>query len=237
VRDCLEVNERVIVGGRDSVVSREELQQKMGTARLMTRADAGPVTLATLRAEDETVWLECSISRHEPALKVITLLYPTQVGFPRTTIGDVRAYEPHEESDDRLWGTATTPAPRFAVDCDVEQPEETPEWSREAAACPTYTLTWNDRRPPEVARATVVAPDGRELEADVEDGYLSLAWSGRMTPELRDQLAAGNAPESRRVVFYDHDGAVLVDDRDPGHVPGENDPGIENFPSLAWWLR
>lgn len=237
VHDCLEVNDRVSVGGRDEVVSRTELLQRMGAARLMTRADVGPITLATLRSGDRSVWLECHLSRREPALKAITLLYPTDVGFPRTTVGGVRAYEPHDEADPRLSGTATSSVPRVAVDCDVQQPEETVEWAREAASCPTYTLTWNDRRPSEVARATVVAPDGQLLEADVQDGYLSLAWSAPVTQEMSDQIAAGTTPEVRRVVFYDSEGKVLVDDPDPGHVPTSTDPGIGNFPSLAWWLR
>jgi hypothetical protein len=39
------------------------------------------------------------------------------------------------------------------------------------------------------------------------------------------------------VVFYDADGEVLVDDRNPGHVPGSRELSIIDFPSLAWWLR
>lgn len=235
VHDCLQVNERVSVG--DHLVPRAELLERMGDARLMTRADAGDSTVATLRSEDRTQWLECRLSHREPAVKAITLLYPTAVSFPHTTVGGVRAYEPHSESDPRLSGTATGPVPQFEVGCDVQQPEETAAWDREAAACPTYTLTWNDRRPAEVARVRVTAPDGRELDADVQQGYLSLAYTGTMTPGLRGQVAAGQTPQARRVTFYDRDGNVLVDDRDPGHLPTAADPGIESFPSLAWWLR
>lgn len=237
VRQCLEVNDRVTVGGRDHVVSRAELLQRMGAARLMTRADAGPTSVATVRAENGRAWLDCSVSRKEPALKVITLLYPSDVGFARTTVDGVRAYEPHDESDVRFSGTATSPVPRFAVDCDVEQPEETPEWFQEAAACPTYRLVWNDRRPPEVAHVQVTAPDGRELDADVQDGYVSLAHSAPMTPELRRQLAAGEVPRPRRIAFLDRDGDVLVEDRSPGHVPQDGTLSMANFPSLAWWRR
>ena len=59
-----------------------------------------------------------------------------------------------------------------------------------------------------------------------------------MTPEIAEQVARGDEPGAQRVVFYDKDGNVLVDDRDPGHVPvGDDDISILNFPSLAWWLE
>ncbi|MGN6574363.1 MAG: hypothetical protein ACTHKG_01625 [Nocardioides sp.] len=236
VQDCLQTNDRVSAY-RDHVVSREELLQRMGDARLMSRADTGEMTLATLRAEDRSVWLECTLSRREPALKAITLLYPTDVSFPRTVVGGVPAYEPHDESDTRFSGTATPNIPTVQPGCVVEAPEETAEWGLDAAACPTYRITWNDRRPAEVGHVALTTPDGKELDADVREGYLSLAWTGPMTPEVARAFARGEAPRVQHIAFYDESGGLLVDDRRVGAVPTPDRVALENFPSLAWWTR
>ncbi len=238
VRDCL-ANDHVLAGGPEQPeMLRDEVLATMGRPRLMTRADTGVTTVATVRSEDGAAWLDCTLSDRDPdAVKAFVTLYPTAVRFPRADLGGVRGYQPHSESDPRLEGTATGPAPGFAVTCDIEEQEETAAYARAEARCPTYTLTWNDRRPAEVAAALVVAPDGTELHPDVRDGYVSLAWTGRMTPQIAEQVARGEQPDVRRVVFYDAAGRVLVDDRDPGHWPTRKHPGTENFPSLAWWLR
>ena len=236
VQDCLQTNDRVSAY-RDHVVSRAELLQRMGDARLMSRADTGEITVATLRAEDQSVWLECTLSRREAALKAITLLYPTDVSFPRTVVGGVRAYEPHEESDTRFSGTATPDIPNVQPGCLVDAPEETAEWGRAAAACSTYRITWNDRRPAEVDHVLVTTPDGKELDADVREGYVSLAWTGPMTPEVARAFARGETPRVRHIAFYDEPGDLLVDDRQVGEIPAPDRVTIQNFPSLAWWLK
>jgi hypothetical protein len=236
VADCLQTNDRVSAY-RDNVVSRAELLQRMGDAQLMSRADTGEITLATLRAEDRSAWLECTLSRRDPALKAITLLYPTDVTFPRTLVGGVHAYEPHDESDTRFSGTATPDIPTVQVTCDIVAPEETPAYHQAEAACPTYRITWNDRRPAEVGHVLVTTPDGKELDADVREGYVSLAWTGQMTPEVAQAFARGETPRVRHIAFFDQAGDLLVDDRRVGEIPAPGQISITNFPSLAWWLR
>lgn len=98
-------------------------------------------------------------------------------------------------------------------------------------------MYWNDRRPAEVAAARITAPDGVSTWADVKRGYLSWAYRGKMTSEVAAEVAKGEVPGARRVVFYDGHGKVLVDDRDPGHLPHDGSLSMANFPSLAWWLK
>jgi hypothetical protein len=238
VQDCLESNDHVLAGGPGTAgMPRAEVLATMGDARLMTRADTGPVTVATVRSEDGRSWMDCTLSRREPALKAITVLYPTAVHFPRTTIGGTAAYEPHDEADPRLAGTATPDIPTVQVTCDIAEQEETPAYRRAEAACPTYRITWNDRRPAEVGHVFVTTPDGKELTADVRDGYLSLAWTGPMTPAVARAFARGETPRVRHIAFYDDPGELLVDDRQVGAIPAPDRVTVQNWPSLAWWAR
>lgn len=235
VQDCLG-NDTTPVGMEQ--LTRAELRDRMGDARLMTRVDTGHETVATIRSADGRLWAECTLSTVDPAgVKAFTSVYATDVTFPRTVVDGVRAYEPQSESDPRLEGTAGTPVPQFAVTCDSDLPEETAARAKADAACPTYTLTWNDRRPAEVGKIAVTAPDGKELDAVVRDGYVSLAYTGRMTPEMADAVARGETPGARQVTFYTADGTLLVNDRDPGHFPVDGHLSMANFPSLAWWLK
>lgn len=241
VNDCIGYNDGADAGSAGdapNLLPRAQVRQRMGDAELMTRADSGEVTEATVRSQDRSWWIECTLSRREPdALKAFTRLYPTAVDFPRTTVDGVRAWEPQSESDPRLEGTATPAVPQVAVTCDVADQEETSAWDQAASRCPTYTLVWNGRRPAEVGKVAVTAPDGKELDAVVRDGYVSLAYTGRMTPEMARAVARGEMPGARRVAFYTAGGKLLVDDRDPGHFPVDGHLAMANFPSLAWWLK
>jgi hypothetical protein len=205
--------------------------------RLMSSAVIENRTEATLLSEDGKYWGECQF-RNAPdnGVKNTMSVYPTEVTFPRTTVAGVRAYEPHDEADARLEGTATGQIPGFEVICVGSQPEETQARHDEDAACPTFAMTWNDRRPAEVAAARVTTPDGVPTWADVTKGYVSFAYTGTMTPEIAEQVARGDSPRAKRVVLYDQDGNVLVDDHDPGHLAQDGSMSMENFPSLAWWL-
>lgn len=209
----------------------------MGEGRLLTAAatEDGAV-VATVLAQDGEHWADCHISPGAGP-RSYENVYPTTVAFPSATVDGVRAYEPHNEADPRLEGTATSPNPGFGVTCAGTEPEETQARYDEDAGCPTFVMTWNDRRPAEVAAIRVVTPDGASSWADVRRGYVSFAHVGRMTPEMAEQVARGDTPQATRVVFYDADGRVLVDDRDPGHLPQDGGLSTENFPSLAWWLQ
>jgi hypothetical protein len=199
--------------------------------------------VATLTGDDGTRWGECQFRLGETGPGTAYLnVYPTGVRFPRRVVGGSAAYAgPHDGSAEitaDLKGTATTGTPSVWVTCPVAGEEETPEYYRAAAACPTFRVTWNDRRPPEVAAVKVVTPDGVTSWADVEDGYLSFAHTGTTPPQMAEALAAGEVPAVDRVVFYDEDGEVLVDDQDPGHLPERaGELAILDYPSLAWWLR
>lgn len=206
--------------------------------RLMTHQADGGRVLATLLGEDGKHWEICQLPTSPDAgAKSYRTVYETRVTFPRAVVDGVHAYRPASESDPRLAASADPPIPQFEVTCSNDQPEETAARYQADAACPSYLLTWVDRRPADVARATVVGPDGRELDADVRDGYLTLVHEGSMTPGLAAQVARGEKPQVRRVTFYDQDGNVLVVDRDPGHYPVDGHLSMANFPSLAWWLK
>ena len=150
---------------------------------------------------------------------------------PSVVVDGVDAYAPRSESDPRLAATQTPPVPQFEVTCNVEQPEETAAWYREAAACPTYTLTWNDRRPAVVGHVGLTAPDGKELDADVRDGFVSLAYTGHDDARGSPPWSrAGRSPQAKRVTFYTAAGELLVDDRDPGHLPAGRQPLDRELP-------
>lgn len=246
VHDCVTWNDHVSAGAPDTqgdmtagdILTRDQVVARMGAAELMTRADSGGETVATVRSEDGRYWIECTLWRRvgEP-LKAITVLYPTAVSFPRTTVGGVRAYEPQTENDPRLSGTATPDIPGLRVTCDIQDREESHAYDLAESRCPTFRLTWNDRRPAEVAKVALTSPDGRELDADVRDGYLSLSYEGRVTPEIAETLARGDLVQVRHITFYDKDGNVLVDDRNVGAMPSPDRVSLENWPSLAWWLK
>jgi hypothetical protein len=203
---------------------------------LMTSAGLANRTEATLRSEDGSYWGECQF-RNVPdnGVKNTMSIYPTDVSFPRDQVRGVQAYEVPSVNDPRLEGTATVSVPDFETPC-VSPLTDEERWAVDAQ-CAEFTMTWNDRRPADVAAVKVVTPDGEASWADVREGYLSFAYTGDMTPQIAAQVARGDYPGAKRVVFYDADGEVLVDDRDPGHLPGRGELSILSFPSLAWWLR
>ena len=203
---------------------------------LMTSAVIDNRTHATLRSEDGRYWGSCQFRNvPEAGVKNALAVYRTAVDFPRATVGGVQAYQPATEADSRFVGGPDSPLPRLEVPC-VSPLTDEDRWAVDAE-CPEFTMTWNDRRPAEVAEVKVVTPDGKASWADVDEGYVSFAYTGDMTPEIAAQVARGDYPGAKRVVFYDAAGDVLVDDRDPGQVPGRGKLSILSFPSLAWWLR
>lgn len=203
---------------------------------LMTSAVIDDRTHATLLSEDGEYWGECQFrNAPENGVKNALAVYQTAVEFPRRTVAGVHAYQPANEADPRFTGGPDSPLPSLEVPCvNLLSGEE--RWAADAE-CPQFTMTWNDRRPAEVAAVKVVTPDGKASWADVREGYLSFAYTGDMTRAIADQVARGEAPGAKRVVFYDAAGEVLVDDRDPGDMPGPGELSIFSFPSLAWWLE
>lgn len=216
--------------------SEEKALELLGEPRLMTSSVTDSRGEATLLSEDGTRWGECQFARRpDNGVKNAMSIYPTDVSFPERRVGGIDAYEHANEADPRLAGTATPPVPQFQTPCvSVLQGSARDEFD---AKCPEFTMFWNDRRPAEVAAVRVVTPDGVSTWADVRRGYVSFAYTAAMTPEIAEQVREGERPGALRVVFYDSAGGVLVDDRDPGHVPGEGELSIQSFPSLAWWTK
>ncbi len=237
VATCMR-KENVSHYGSGQPLSESAALALMGDApRLMSSAVIANRTEATLLSEDGKYWGECQF-RNAPdnGVKNAMGVYPTEVTFPRTTVAGVRAYEPHDEADPRLEGTAVVSVPDLETPCPLVAERES-EFAAEQAQCPQFTMYWNDRRPADVAAVRVTTPDGVETWADVRQGYVSFAYTGKMTPEIAQQVARGDEPGAQRIVFYDKDGNVLVDDRQPGHIPQDGSISIANFPSLAWWLK
>lgn len=237
VATCMR-KENVSHHGAGRALSESDALALMGDRpRLMTSAVIENRTEATLLSEDGRFWGECQF-RNGPdnGVKNTMSVYPTDVSFPGQVVSGVQAYEIQYVNDPRLEGTATALIPDFDTPCPVVA-ERDSEFAAEQARCPEFTMHWNDRRPAEVAAARVTTPDGVETWADVRQGYLSFAYTGEMTPEIAAKVARGRQPGALRVVFYDKDGNVLVDDRDPGHWPDDESISILNFPSLAWWLK
>lgn len=204
--------------------------------RLMTSAAIANRTEATLLSEDGKYWGECQFQNApDNGVKNSMNVFSTDISFPSVQVDGVRAYEPVNEADAGLEGTATPPLPQFELTCPSGYDGD--DNFEAEARCREFTMHWNDRRPAEVAAVRVTTPDGVSSWAQVKRGFLSFAYTGRVTPEIAEQVARGENPGAQRVVFYDKDGNVLVDDRDPGHLPGDGELSILSFPSLAWWLR
>lgn len=236
VATCMSKENVLHVRG-DDYLDEDASQALMGAEpRLMTSAVIDNRTEATLLSTDGRYWGACQF-RNAPdnGVKNAMGVYAVDVSFPRATIAGVRAYEPASESDPRLVAKVDPPLPQLETPCVLVSDTES-ELAAEQAQCPKFTMHWNDRRPADVAAVRVTTPDGVETWADVRRGYVSFAYTGRMTPQIAEQVARGDAPGAQRVVFYDKDGNVLVDDREPGHIPQDGSVSIANFPSLAWWL-
>lgn len=237
VRDCVSYNDHAAAGGSlpDSI-DRADVERMMGRAELMTRAGDEQNTVATVRSEDGKVWLECSLwSWPGEPLKVFSLAYPTDVPTTRKTVDGVLAYAPHAENDPRTWGTGSGDW-QMQPACRITEPEETQAANDAAAACPRYRLSWNGRRVPEVAKVLVRTPEGKEVEADVRDGYLSLDVTLDMSPVVAAAFEKGRQPDLQRIVFMDRDGNVLADQPDV-FDPRSKQLSIYNWPSLAWWTK
>lgn len=203
-----------------------------GTPRLMTAASSSSRVQATLLSEDGAFWGSCQFrTAPDDGVKNAMSVYSTGIGFPRT---GVEAYEPPRPGDPDLVPQVEPATPQLETPCAVGA-GSTSEAASLDAACDRFTVHWGDRRPAEVAAVRVTTPDGVSSWADVRRGYLSFAYAGEMTPELAARLARGERPGAQRVVFYDRDGAVLVDDRDPGRPAEEGEPDLGDYPSLAWW--
>ncbi len=216
--------------------SEEKALELLGEPRLMTSAVTDNRVEATLLSEDGTRWGECQFARRpDSGVKNAMSIYPTGVSFPERSIGGIDAYEAPYVNDPRLEGTATVSVPDFETPC-VSPLTDEERWAVDAK-CPQFTMHWNDRRPADVAAVRVTTPDGVQSWADVRRGYLSFSYTGRMTPKISAQVATGEAPGAQRVVLYDKEGNVLVDDRHPGKLPQDGSISIANFPSLAWWTK
>lgn len=235
VATCMR-KENVVHVASGSTVSEERALALMGEPTLVTRATAKGRVEATLVSDDGKYWGECQFATEpDNGVKNAMSVYPTDVSFPHRKVAGVKAYEPANEADPRLAGTVTPPLPQLEVPC--VSALDGPAGDEFDSRCPEFTMYWNDRRPAEVAAARVVTPDGVSTWADVHEGYLSFAYTGEMTPRMASKIARGDHPGAKRVVFYDHEGNVLVDDRRPGRAPGRRGAAIRNFPSLAWWLK
>jgi hypothetical protein len=238
VATCMRKENVLHVKGDDYLDESASLALMGAEPRLMTSSVIAGRTEATLLSGDGKYWGSCQF-RNAPdnGVKNAMTVFSTHVAFPRATVAGVEAYQPSSESDPRLVATAEPSIPQFETPCLIDQLEETPAWYAEDAKCPEFTMHWNDRRPDEVAAVRITAPDGVSTWADVKRGYLSWTYQSTMTPEVAAEVASGEMPSARRVVFYDKDGNVLVDDRDPGHLPQDGSISIANFPSLAWWVK
>lgn len=224
--------------------SAAKVRRELAGAELMTSSSSRYETVATLRSGDGARYADCHLGRLPGAgFTTYVSIYPASVHLePRRSSDGLPVYDPPAENTPGRTGTAAQTEPQVWVPCAASAPEETAAYYRQLAGCGRFTVTWNDRRVPDVARARIVTPDGEVRWADVREGYLSFTYVGTMTDEVAEQIRdfrpsrSNPWPEVREVTFYDEAGHVLV--RDTGEDVTDPDPSrlsIRNYPSLAWW--
>lgn len=202
---------------------------------VQTRSSSREGTVATVLSADGSHWGDCQLPVGSDHGNEVMTVYPTSIEAKSAgTVHGVRKYVP--------WNLNTEPGDTASFlgpsdgfpTCRVTEPEETSAYAEAKSRCPYFELVWNDRRPPEVTRVELVAPDGKHLSADVSGGYISLDYTGRMTPALRAKVAEGGYLEARSVTFFGPDGQRLVADDHPmgGARPGRL--SIADWPSLAY---
>ena len=227
VATCMRKENVLHLDARGRSVSEEAALRLLGEPRLVTTAATDLRTEATLLSDDGRFWGRCQFAnRPEAGVKNAMGVFATDVGRGAEPAGNAahdQVVATHEGDGEE--------APQLEVPCLGYLSDG--DRAAADARCPEFTMYWNDRRPAEVAAVRIVTPDGVSTWADVRRGYLSFAYTGDMTPRLAAQVARGDAPGARRVVFYDEAGEVLVDDRDPGQVPADGGLSILDFPSLA----
>lgn len=204
--------------------------------KLMTSASGASRTHATLLSADGKYWGKCQFAHEADAgVKNAMSVYSTDIAFPRTVVDGVDAYEPAGSTEQDLMPQVDPALPELEASCSGSAGQGSGETG--TAACREFTMHWGDRRPAEVAAALVATPDGVAKWADVRRGYVSFVYSGTLTPEQARRVAEGETLGAQRIVFYDKDGDVLVDDRQPEAPRPEGTVTIAHFPSLAWWAR
>jgi hypothetical protein len=168
-------------------------------------------------------------------------LYRADATFPSRVVDGVKVYEPRNEADTRIAEVGGT-GPSWDVDCFPRGvDEESHAFFVASSKCPTFHVVWNDRRPPEVAAARIVNPDGTTGWADVKDGYLSYGYSAPMTPALRDVVASTDVHTGAYygivtdITLYDAEGNEIA--HGTGIHDGYANPSIQNYPSLAVTLK
>jgi len=207
----------------------------LADGRVQTRSSSREGTVATVLSADGSHWGDCQLPVGSDHGNDVMTVYPTSVtAKPAGTVRGVRKYLPwtlNTEPGDTA--SSLGPTDGFPT-CHVSAPEETTAYAKAKSRCPYFELVWNDRRPPEVTRVEIVAPDGKHLSADVAGGYISLDYTGRMTPALRTRVAAGTFLEARSVTFFGPDGQRLVTDEHPMGGARGGRLSIADWPSLAY---
>ena len=236
------VSAHVADSWQGSEISRAQVSSAMAGSRLVTRARTTHEVYATIRSGDGRSWGDCTlpIAKASRESRLIAL-YRTAVTFPSRTVDGTRVYEPRNESDPRVVSVGGT-GPSWDVDCFPRGiPEDTHAFFVASSRCPTFHVAWNDRRPPDVAAARIVNPDGTTGWAEVKDGYLSYGYSAEMTPALRRLVAATDLRNGspygfvKDITLYDADGKVIAKGTESRQ--GYAHPTIQNYPSLAVTLR
>lgn len=152
-----------------------------------------------LESADGSHWAECTVSRS-----------------PGADAGaSVRTYESGVQGPVSSGPVATT-----ARVC--------PPGAGGAAECRTFTLTWVDRLPPDVAGVRFTTADGRETVVRSRDGYVLLNLLTTLPPSSNDEPLS----VLRRIVYLDEAGAPIAgEDRltDGGTVDGL--PHLSAYPS------
>ncbi|MCW2757448.1 MAG: hypothetical protein JWO46_1194 [Nocardioidaceae bacterium] len=196
----------------DPSLSPTAMRAAMGDARLTTRAQTASDLVATLVSADGAQWGLCRLPLTDEARgNQLISIYPTAVALDaQPDLSDPTISG--TDHGDPAWGTTCFP---------TGVREDSTAFFRAMARCPTYQVVFSDRLGADVVAVKVHDPDGSTGWADVQDGYVSYAHRGRMTPAMARTVRSGQQSGTVKLELYDATGQLL-------------DPATH--PSLASWL-
>lgn len=98
--------------------------------------------------------------------------------------------------------------------------------------CRSFSVTWVDRRPAEVATVEFVTADGRTTPVHSVDGYIVFNYLGDVPPGTSSDPMSWTFPPIRTITFLDASGTPIAAEAQDGSGSGPDHDRIGDLPSI-----